>query len=368
MYHIDQQSPSVIRNLDLEQAMPHNGLPGINHLNTDLAECIREDRMVSLVLYDIDDFNRINREQGTKLGDRALAIASDLLGDMTDRAYRIGGDQFATLGTDQEAANGFRETLKRVSAHQLQVTVSASGGGVMVEPEFLRPSDETAGVLYGAASEMLTIAKQSGRDTVAWLSSQETCTDDTSLVAHQMYRDLARVNAYRARQMEVESRVDALTGLFNRRGFDEIFARLVDGSQRAGRPVGLLYMDSDSLKRINNEGGHEAGDRFIVDLASVLRSVVRRSDFIFRWGGDEFVVILESGEAGRAVALGERIREAVAERTVGTVSIGVYCGAPESADEAVRIADVALYAAKDQGKNRTVVGGGDRRRPPRTPE
>ena len=151
--------------------------------------------------------------------------------------------------------------------------------------------------------------------------------------------------------MEVESRVDSLTGLFNRRGFDEIFGRLVDGSQRTGRPLGLIYLDSDSLKRINNEGGHEAGDRFIVDLASVLRSVVRRADFIFRWGGDEFAVILEGGEAERAVVLGERIREAVSKRTEGTVSIGVYCGVPDDAGQAVRIADVALYAAKDAGKD-----------------
>jgi len=114
-------------------------------------------------------------------------------------------------------------------------------------------------------------------------------------------------------------------------------------------------MDSDSLKSINDRDGHEAGDRFIVDLASILRNVARRSDFNFRWGADEFAVVLESGNAARAATLAERLREAVAERTGGTVSIGIYCGVPESTEDAVRIADAAMYDAKRRGKDRVVV-------------
>ena len=341
--------------------MGNNGLPGITQLNTDLADRLREDRMLSLVLFDIDHFHQINQERGAEMGDRVLAIASEILADNADYAYRIGGDFFGALDLDQDGANEFRESLKRVSSDELQLFVSASGGGVIVESDFLRPSEETVRILYGAASEMLTVAKQVGKDTVAWLSSEESCEEQASLIAHQMYRDLARVNAFKARQMEVESRVDSLTGLFNRRGFDDIFGRLVENAHRNGRAVGLLYMDSDSLKRINDEHGHEAGNRFIVDLASVLRTVARRSDFIFRWGADEFAVILETGEADKAVALGERVRSAIAERTKGTVSIGVYCGVPGDADHPVRIADAAMYAAKGQGKNRLVVGESEER-------
>lgn len=161
--------------------------------------------------------------------------------------------------------------------------------------------------------------------------------------------------------MEVESRVDALTGLYNRRGFDEIFSRMVEVAQRTGRPIALIYMDSDSLKTINDQHGHEAGDRFIVDLASILRSVARRSDFIFRWGADEFAVLLESGNESKATTFAQRLRKAVAERTTGTVSVGIYCGTPENASEAVRAADAAMYSAKSQGKDRVVVSGSDRR-------
>ena len=209
--------------------------------------------------------------------------------------------------------------------------------------------------MYASASQMLALAKQGGRDEMVWLASDGAYEGETSTAQLQLFRDLARVNASRARQMEVESKVDPLTGLFNRRGFEDIFARMVDSSRRAERPLGLLYMDSDSLKTINDRDGHEAGDRFIVDLASILRNVARRSDFNFRWGADEFAVVLESGNAARAATLAERLREAVAERTEGTVSIGIYCGVPESAEDAVRLADAAMYDAKRRGKDRVVV-------------
>jgi len=96
-----------------------------------------------------------------------------------------------------------------------------------------------------------------------------------------------------------------------------------------------------------------------VDLASILSSSVRGSDHVFRWGADEFTIILEHTDASRAVSLAERIRQAVAERTEGTVSIGIYAGVPPGPDAAVRVADKAMYEAKGQGKNRIVVGGGE---------
>jgi predicted signal transduction protein with EAL and GGDEF domain len=105
-----------------------------------------------------------------------------------------------------------------------------------------------------------------------------------------------------------------------------------------------------------------AGDGFILQLATVLKSVARRSDFIFRWGADEFAFIPEGTTAETAVGLAERLRTAVEERTAGTISVGIYHGIPSSADEALAAADAAMYAAKQGGKNRVVLNG---HRPPK---
>ncbi|MDA0337349.1 MAG: diguanylate cyclase [bacterium] len=329
--------------------------PGINQLNADLAESLRDGRFVSLVLFDIDRFHQINADLGEETGDAILALVGEVLANMAPVSYRIGGDSHAVLGLTAESADKLRGAVKEAAQERLQAHVSLSGGGVSVAPDLLVASEEAERLLYAAASKMLALAKQGGRDEIVWLADDGPFDGETGEAALQLFRDLARVNASRARQMEVASKVDPLTGLFNRRGFEDIFGRMVDSAQRTERPLGLLYMDSDSLKVINDRDGHEAGDRFIVDLASILRSVARRSDFNFRWGADEFAVVLESGNAARAATLAERLREAVAERTGGTVSIGIYCGVPESAEEAVRIADAAMYDAKRRGKDRVVV-------------
>ncbi len=329
--------------------------PGIMQLNADLAESLREGHFESLVLFDIDHFHQINADLGVEKGDSILELVEGVVTDLTTKSYRIGGDTYAVLDITQEGAHEVRGAVKLAAQRSIRTHVSLSGGGVSIQPELLVGSEEAVRLLYASASQMLALAKQGGRDEMVWLASDGAYEGETSTAALQLFRDLARVNASRARQMEVESKVDPLTGLFNRRGFEDIFARMVDSSRRAERPLGLLYMDSDSLKTINDRDGHEAGDRFIVDLANILRNVARRSDFNFRWGADEFAVVLESGNAARAATLAERLREAVAERTEGTVSIGIYCGIPESAEDAVRIADAAMYDAKRRGKDRVVV-------------
>ena len=120
--------------------------------------------------------------------------------------------------------------------------MSLSGGGVRIDRTLLVASDESVRALYSAASQLLNLAKQRGRDRVLWISSSTPSTE-VSEIAEELYRELARVGACRAREMEVESRVDALTGLYNRRGFDELLSRMVEVAQRTGRPIALIYMD-----------------------------------------------------------------------------------------------------------------------------
>jgi diguanylate cyclase (GGDEF)-like protein len=156
-----------------------------------------------------------------------------------------------------------------------------------------------------------------------------------------------------------------LTGLLNRRAFLDAIDRERARSDRHAFPLSVLLLDVDHFKRVNDGRGHAAGDAVLRGVARVLEAVARRSDFVARWGGEEFVVALpQTGEAGARVAA-ERVRRAVAAETHSvpegepvrvTVSIGVASlDAPWSVDRLLNAADVAMYAAKSHGRNRVEV-------------
>ena len=328
-------------------------LPGPARLEADLSEALREERLHSLLLLDI----QVLPESAE---DRRADLVRGLAQGPAASAYRIGPDRFALLNlpADQDQRP---PDIRRILGPRLPGRVTLSGGGIAVDPAWLIPGEETVRLLLGAAAELLALSAKGGGDRILWISREETGSSDLGRVAERLFRDLARVNASRARQLQIDSRVDPLTGLYNRRGFDEIFGRMVETARRSGRPLALLFLDCDTLKVINDEGGHEAGDRFILDLAGVLRSVVRRSDFIVRWGADEFAVALEEGETRKAMVLAERLRTEVEARTEGTISIGIYSGVPADVAEAVGAADAAMYEAKGRGRNVVVSRIADRR-------
>ncbi len=158
------------------------------------------------------------------------------------------------------------------------------------------------------------------------------------------------------------SRLDALTGLLNRRAFCERGEPLLALARRARRPVTLAYVDLDAFKRVNDERGHREGDRVLTLAASVLRAACRSTDLVGRLGGDEFALLLpDTGAAAAAIAL-ERVRAAVATamRDAGypcTASIGAaaYARAPATLDAAIHDADEVMYRAKLAGKDRVVI-------------
>ena len=316
-----------------------NLLPGAVRLDADLAEALREDRLHSLLLVHIQ---RLEEED-----DGGPGLLRSLDAASPSPAYRLGGSNFALL-------NPSVEWLAR-----RPLPDGLCGGGVAVDPAWLTHGEETGRLLLRAASRLLVLARQRGCQQILWIGEEDAGASDPGRVAEDLFRGLARANASRARQLEIDSRVDPLTGLHNRRGFDEVFGRMVETSRRANRPLALLFLDCDTLKEINDEGGHEAGDRFILALARVLRSVVRRSDVIVRWGADEFAVALEGGDPGKARTLAERLRSEVEDRTEGTVSIGIYSGVPADAAEAVGSADAAMYEAKGMGRNVVVTRSGN---------
>ncbi len=161
------------------------------------------------------------------------------------------------------------------------------------------------------------------------------------------------------KELERLSRTDALTQLNNRLAatgrLREEFLRM----KRSGNAYAVVFIDIDHFKMINDHYGHEAGDQVLRQLAKVMAESVRATDFVSRYGGEEFMVILPDTNAAGARTIAEKIRWAVQERvfaTVGrvTVSAGVATslGEDKNEDEAVNRADKALYKAKEQGRNR----------------
>jgi diguanylate cyclase (GGDEF)-like protein/hemerythrin-like metal-binding protein len=154
---------------------------------------------------------------------------------------------------------------------------------------------------------------------------------------------------------------DVLTGAGNRRHFEEVVAAELERSVRYRQSVSLILIDIDHFKRVNDTCGHQAGDSVLRELVSVARKTIRSIDMLFRWGGEEFVVIAASTGYRGSAAVAEKFREAVeAHRFQGVGSVTVSLGvaehlAPESAETWFRRLDDALYRAKDSGRNRVWV-------------
>lgn len=193
---------------------------------------------------------------------------------------------------------------------------------------------------------------------------------------HDVQRDLREANDKLSDRLAFESRVartDMLTGLKNRAGFLETLERELARSNRAGTPFGVLYLDLDNFKRINDEHGHATGDRVLKKVAVAIRRAVRITDVPARLGGDEFAVYCWNIGPTAIEDLAERLVEcirAIAAEYPGSdlgASVGVawFGHPPPSESDVLARADAAMYAAKRSGKNRFRVINGDNLGSPR---
>ena len=159
------------------------------------------------------------------------------------------------------------------------------------------------------------------------------------------------------------ARVDPLTNVLNRGGFEERFAQEIERARRGSRPLTLLIADIDNFKAINDRFGHATGDRVLQGVAEVLSRSTRASDVVARLGGEEFGVLLPEAECDVGIEIAERIRHELIETpsvdggpSMVTVSIGVASFPDDGScgESLFRVADAAVYAAKDLGRDRVV--------------
>lgn len=174
------------------------------------------------------------------------------------------------------------------------------------------------------------------------------------------------------KELQEQARRDALTQALNRRGFDELASREWARAKRGGSSIGLLTIDVDNFKAINDTQGHHFGDQVLETICARIQSLLRPEDLLGRMGGDEFLVLLPGSSLEQTALVAERIHAAIGElvvtQDVTAMKVGLSIGVTatrasgpnqkESWDAALKAADRALYTAKNEGRNRVVVSGG----------
>ena len=169
--------------------------------------------------------------------------------------------------------------------------------------------------------------------------------------------------AYALRREQRAAVTDPLTGLLNRRGFEERFQEEVQRSARAERPVAMILCDCDGLKTMNDVRGHEQGDALLELVASCFRTHKRVSDVAARYGGDEFALLLPDAELETALAVAERLCAAPSSEEIiagfrpsGSFGVAAFPTHGSTTADLLRAADDALYRAKQRGGDEVAVG------------
>jgi diguanylate cyclase (GGDEF)-like protein len=238
--------------------------------------------------------------------------------------------QALRAGAPREVSNGVANAI----AHPLR---GADGG-----------TDVVGVVSIGRAGRPFT---PGDRDLFSYLASQAA----RSIENVQLHETAAR-----------ESITDDLTGLPNRRAFDDALANEIERSKRYGTGVGLVILDLDNFKAVNDTYGHQQGDIVLREVARVLRETSREIDHPARYGGEELAVVVPGTDLDGTFNFAERMRERIGDLRIprmdgsGPITITTSCGVaavpPVAADEGLLVAaaDAALYEAKRSGKNKSV--------------
>ncbi len=300
------------------------------------------------VQQDISDYVRAERE--SQLLARALDATTDPV-VMTDDASRIifANSAFSEVtGYAREELIGKTPALLRSGQHDDAFYANlhrALASGSDFRATFINRRRD--GSLYHAEQSISPIADENGRIT-HYVSVSKDISERVSM--EQALRQAATR--------------DTLTGLYNRRHGQQLFDEAYRRARLGGAALSLIVCDIDHFKQINDRFGHPAGDRALAAVARTVQHSVRSRDRVIRWGGEEFVILLEDCTQASAMVLGERIRSRVSlnrDPELGeiTVSLGLATHrADETMEQLLARADRALYEAKRSGRNRLSVATG----------
>jgi diguanylate cyclase (GGDEF)-like protein/PAS domain S-box-containing protein len=214
----------------------------------------------------------------------------------------------------------------------------------------------------GTATDHSVLITRAGNEVAIQESAAPICDRQGRVIgAVVVFHDVTKERRLK-RALAYQASHDALTGLINRREFDNRLHAALLSAQRGEGSYALLYIDLDQFKVVNDTCGHQAGDRLLRDVTGLLQTRVRTSDTIARLGGDEFGVLLESCTREQASRIADLIRQAIRDfRFVwgaSTLSVGASIGIvqiraeTENVASVMSAADIACYAAKDAGRNR----------------
>ncbi|MDR8525736.1 sensor domain-containing diguanylate cyclase [Shewanella fidelis] len=166
------------------------------------------------------------------------------------------------------------------------------------------------------------------------------------------------------RKLELMASTDKLTGAANRQAFEETFTQSLAQSVVEDSPISVLLMDIDHFKKINDAHGHNVGDLVIQTLSRLLAGQLGPNDLLCRWGGEEFLILLPECNVSQAAELAEKLRSSVAQRELsvngGQIKVTISTGVAEyrrseKSEELINRVDIALYHAKEQGRDRVVI-------------
>lgn len=232
------------------------------------------------------------------------------------------------------------------------------------EPELARMHDQLSELLNGQRVRMAQEYPCHSPDQKRWfLMHASRFTHDNGVALLVMHSDITDRRLAEEQAREAASR-DALTGLLNRRSFGERAEQALEIARRSGKGLGLLYIDLDGFKAINDTEGHAVGDRILTAFGQRLTRLVRDSDAPARIGGDEFVVICPDAEMSELVEIGQRIHDGMRRRLrikgrrmqVGcSIGISRYPDHGETVDALLQAGDKAMYQAKSSKADGPVV-------------
>jgi diguanylate cyclase (GGDEF)-like protein len=318
---------------------------------------------------ELDSERRRVQEFGQRFG-AALAATHDvasLLEIVVDSAVQLARAQGARLLVADEGTDVLVEQLRRgdlgAAAGLLDAPVRYGEGieGRALQTRQAVIGDEPAPLL---AAPLVAEERVLGLLTLVGDPERPFGRDDAERVGSLVGQGAVAIeNARLHRLIQKQAKTDPLTQLLNRREFEEQLAREVERAQRFGTPVGLVVLDLDDFKLINDRFGHLAGDGVLKAAASAIRQCTREIDQPARWGGEEFAVILPHTGLDGAARLAERLRQAIGERQIPTpdgrsvrvtASFGVAAlpGSGTTQVELTAAADDAVYRSKRAGKNR----------------